>query len=691
MRFVSKSRLGNELSHVSLNGFWASIYQANINAGDYAYDPKLRYDPYNQRWMITVCTGANLANSRVLIGVSQTSDPTQNWNLYAIPSSNSGSVWADQGNIGFNKNWVSVSVNMYSLAVDEAHSQFQRAVLYVVDKVKIYTNNTLSYRAFSDSGSSLVTASTYDNTINPLYVVGKSNGGAASVTLYKIDGAVGAETFNSIANVSTSNGPWINGSTYAVPQLGDSRTIDTDDDRVSSCIYRGGSTNGSIWFTQTISPTSGPARDDIQWWQITPSGNVSQTGRIDDPSGNTFYGYSSIAVNKHNAALIGYTRFSSSQYPSANYSYRGGNDPPGILRADTILHNGLDSYFNTGTTGSGGTNRWGDYSNAAVDPVNDTDLWTIQEYADIRDPSPVYGNSNFSGRWNTWWGQIPLPDGSATSVATSNDGKFHVLWSNSDGSIELWTINTKYQIESSYAYGPYPGYTAKMIAAGPDNHTHVLWNRSDGLLSLWDVDTTGHMAFTNYGPFSGYTASAIAVGGNNIMRVLWNSANGSISLWNIDGTAPSGYSYANYGPFSGYSARAISAGPNSRLRVLWNKTDGSISLWNLDSPTATTYSHVEFGPFGSFNAIALAVDPHNYVRLLWQYPDNSISLWTIDGSTPAGYSFHNYGPYSSWSANAVSIGPDDYLHVLWDRTDGTMSLWSVDTSYNFAHSEYGPF
>jgi len=299
-----QDRLGNELSHVSLNGFWASIYQANINAGDYAYDPKLRYDPYNQRWMITVCTGANLANSRVLIGVSQTSDPTQNWNLYAIPSSNSGSVWADQGNIGFNKNWVSVSVNMYSLAVDEAHSQFQRAVLYVVDKVKIYTNNTLSYRAFSDSGSSLVTASTYDNTINPLYVVGKSNGGAASVTLYKIDGAVGAETFNSIANVSTSNGPWINGSTYAVPQLGDSRTIDTDDDRVSSCIYRGGSTNGSIWFTQTISPTSGPARDDIQWWQITPSGNVSQTGRIDDPSGNTFYGYSSIAVNKHNAALI---------------------------------------------------------------------------------------------------------------------------------------------------------------------------------------------------------------------------------------------------------------------------------------------------------------------------------------------------------------------------------------------------
>ena len=31
-----------------------------------------------------------------------------------------------------------------------------------------------------------------------------------------------------------------------------------------------------------------------------------------------------------------------------------------------------------------GINRWGDYSSTVVDPVNDTDFWTVQEYAGAR-------------------------------------------------------------------------------------------------------------------------------------------------------------------------------------------------------------------------------------------------------------------------------------------------------------------
>jgi PKD repeat protein len=63
----------------------------------------------------------------------------------------------------------------------------------------------------------------------------------------------------------------------------------------------------------------------------------------------------------------------------------------------------------TKTFGSG-RNRWGDYSLSAVDPANDTDLWTIQEYAALPpQPSPV-------SYWGTWWGRV-LPDaGAATAL-----------------------------------------------------------------------------------------------------------------------------------------------------------------------------------------------------------------------------------------------------------------------------------
>ena len=45
--------------------------------------------------------------------------------------------------------------------------------------------------------------------------------------------------------------------------------------------------------------------------------------------------------------------------------------------------------------GAGNRNRWGDYSATAVDPVNDLDFWTLQEFA-----------SAIPDDWGTWWGRI---------------------------------------------------------------------------------------------------------------------------------------------------------------------------------------------------------------------------------------------------------------------------------------------
>ena len=50
--------------------------------------------------------------------------------------------------------------------------------------------------------------------------------------------------------------------------------------------------------------------------------------------------------------------------------------------------------------------RWGDYSATVVDPLNDIDMWTIQEYAATPDSR--------GDRWGTWWGQLIFggaPDG----------------------------------------------------------------------------------------------------------------------------------------------------------------------------------------------------------------------------------------------------------------------------------------
>ena len=136
-----------------------------------------------------------------------------------------------------------------------------------------------------------------------------------------------------------------------------------------------------------------------------------QTGRIDDSSGTNFYAFPSIALNKFGDALLAFSCFSPARFASACYAFRRSADPPGTFNDVATLKDGLATYFKTF---SGTVNRWGDYSAAQVDPVNDVDLWTIQEYA----ASPA-------NRWGTWWGVLALPPDITiddVSLAEGNSG-----------------------------------------------------------------------------------------------------------------------------------------------------------------------------------------------------------------------------------------------------------------------------
>src|SRR5205814_8227472 len=149
------------------------------------------------------------------------------------------------------------------------------------------------------------------------------------------------------------------------------------DSRMGSVIFR----NGALWAAHTVFlPTNDVLRRSlIQWFQIDPAtGALLQTGRLDDPSAVNYYAFASMTVNKFNDVLLGYNEFSTNYYPSAAYSFRAFYDPPNRLREPRVYHTGEDVFFD---------GRWGDYSATCVDPLNDTDMWTIQEYAAISDHS----------------------------------------------------------------------------------------------------------------------------------------------------------------------------------------------------------------------------------------------------------------------------------------------------------------
>jgi len=386
-----QTKTGTTLMSQTLVNFFAAV----ANGSGFVFDPRVEYDPYGNRWILIAGADVDSANSAILVGTSQTSDPTGNWNLKRIDADPQDLSSADYPMLGFSKNWIVVSANMFSLPGRSTpfYSRF-----FVLNKTNFYAGGG-SYTQISapnNVSGSIMPAKTQDANLTTMYLLQNWNGnfgGNGFLRLYTITGAVGSETLNNVSTgifFSTPN-PWDFAPPTAnfAPQLGTSNKINVGDARMHNVVYR----NGSLWCVHNVFLPAGgaPTRSSVQWWQINPTSNsVQQRARIDSTSG-LFYAFPSIAVNQNNDVMIGYSRFSSSQFAGADYAYRAGTDAANTLRDDTVLKAGAATYSALDEVGR---NRWGDYSATTVDPTNDIDFWTLQEYVASTDT------------WATWWGKI---------------------------------------------------------------------------------------------------------------------------------------------------------------------------------------------------------------------------------------------------------------------------------------------
>jgi len=395
-----QTRSGAVLSTVHFTNFWGAVGPFEVTNLCYICDPRCLYDPYGSRWIMGGMAEVFTTNSAALIGVSQTDDPTGNWNLYRIRSDAAGLVTIDYPCVGFNKDWIVVHYDRFVRQANGFGSHLGSRV-YVFNKTNLYANGAGLFTKFdlSNADYARFPATTFDQSLSTMYLIGTLGTGAnqSSLRIYTVTGPVGAEVFSSSATVTVTN-RWAETAPAGLnaeflPQLGGARGFRSLDSTIQSLVYR----NGSLWTTHFVFLPSGGAanRAAVQWWQLSPQGAILQRGRLDDPTGTNHYAFPSLSVNKFNAVLVGYSRFSSTQYVSANYAFRANDDPPNTLRSDTVLKAGEAPYVRPDPFNH---NRWGDFSATVVDPVNDTDLWTIQEYA----ASPIGGQD----RWGTWWGRI---------------------------------------------------------------------------------------------------------------------------------------------------------------------------------------------------------------------------------------------------------------------------------------------
>lgn len=208
----------------------------------------------------------------------------------------------------------------------------------------------------------------------------------------------------------------------------------------------------------------------------------------------------------------------------------------------------------------------------------------------------------------------PASDWSVASVEDfTGDGRSDILWRNTSGQLDLWTMDGAQIVASNIVTQggapAAPGKSWMFVDAADfngDGRTEALWRNSSGQLDLWTMDGARIVAsnsITIGGSLAAPGADWSVVGvddftGDGKADVLWRNADGHLDLWTMNGAqivrsdhvtsngtvvAPgSEWWITDVGDFNG----------DGHADVLWQNTNGSLDVWNMNGAQLVASNHV---------------------------------------------------------------------------------------------------
>jgi hypothetical protein len=306
----------NILNSATLSGFFASL-----NPGS-PFGPHLLYDDLSGRFVIAALDGLQTNHSSVLLGVSDTSDPTATWTGYRFAADPQGQTSAvAMSSLGDNSTWIVLSTAMFQ---NEQPNPFVSSKLFVIDKDSLLTNKRLSTTSFVDTGFLPCPTEGYDETIPFVDIFtdwnGNSNGkGLVRHGLISSNGdQVQYTAAGEYLSFPTTWDVFINTNYNFIPQLGSSTGIFGGDGRITNAVFR----NNMLYATHSVyRPAGGPDHMGLHWITEDAVTGAHQDGFLEG-SGTYSYFSPSLAVSQSNDLLIAYNGSSANSYPSSGVAFR---------------------------------------------------------------------------------------------------------------------------------------------------------------------------------------------------------------------------------------------------------------------------------------------------------------------------------------------------------------------------------
>ena len=409
---------------VYLNNFFG------VDPNDFTTDPRCYYDPSTQRWFVTL-TDLGGPTTDLLLAVSQSSDPTGSFNLYAIETINDGffgvcPCFGDQPLLGSDNNGFYISTNSYGAVF------FGGAQIYALSKFAL----ELGIAPFGLHITPLLAEGglpepfSLQPSVSPDGHGAPENGGTEYfVSSYDIDSTTNnkvsvwamtdTDTLGAVVGIPGFTTVAVSTETYVIPGRASQKAgpiplgkslgqpegqLDGDDQRMQQVVYE----NGNLWAAVGTALQVGKnTLDGAAYFVIKPSwhngalkASVALQGYVATANDNLLY--PAIGVSENGNGAMVFTLTGPDYFPSAAYvpiTLSGGVAADGIrlAAAGTKPDDGFTMYppaFN------GYAGRWGDYSAAVA--VGDDAIWIATEYIGPK-KRDKYTN------WGTFIGMLPLP------------------------------------------------------------------------------------------------------------------------------------------------------------------------------------------------------------------------------------------------------------------------------------------
>ena len=353
----------NELLMPGVSGIKGLRQMAGGTSFENYYDPKLIYDPLEDRFVLVFLKDNDAANSRIIVCFSSTNNPADPWHVYRLngnPLDNNR--WTDFPAISLSETGFVVTANLIIPGVSWQVG-FDGSVIWHLDKLVGYAGgdvNATVYTQISHEGNytrNLHAVRGHDNIVDRFQFLSNRNFDLQNDTIFLITLNEGMDDTTVTTQALVSNLP------YGVPPNGKQGDTDTSD-ATKGLQTNDGRVLGAI------------QKDDwIQFVSTTSHGNNSNSGIyhgfINNATTNTpevsarifyhpdrDYGYPNIAwTGAHTnqiQSLIGFNYTSIEGHPGVG-AVQLGNDttfstPIDLKAGTTYVDRHSDSY-----------ERWGDY------------------------------------------------------------------------------------------------------------------------------------------------------------------------------------------------------------------------------------------------------------------------------------------------------------------------------------------